>query len=129
MELSLSQLQALDLLLMAVHLGVIGINLLGWMFPMFRVIQRWVLGLTTLSWLGLGPWFGWGYCFLTDWHWDIKRALGEGQLPPSYIQYILRNRLGFSFSDFWVDVATGTVFGLLVIITVTQVVMERRRGS
>ena len=120
-------LQALDVLLMVVHLGVIGINVLGWIFPATRWLQRWVLGLTTLSWLGLGWWFGWGYCFLTDWHWDVKRALGESPLPPSYIQYILRNRLGFQWPDLWVDAATGAVFVTLVLITGIQVVREHRR--
>jgi hypothetical protein len=114
MALTQWQLQALDVLLMVVHLGVIGINVLGWIFPATRWLQRWVLGLTSL-------------CFLTDWHWDVKRALGESPLPPSYIQYILRNRLGFQWPDLWVDAATGAVFVTLVLITGIQVVREHRR--
>jgi hypothetical protein len=123
------QLRALDLGLMSLHLLVIAINVFGWILPSTRRLQRWVLSLTSLSWLGLGAWMGWGYCFLTDWHWDIKRALGEGPLPASYIQYILRHHLGLHVPDRWVDAATAAVFGLLVLITLLQLWQERRSPS
>jgi hypothetical protein len=118
----------LDHGLMAFHLLIIGINVFGWIAPRTRVLQRWVLLLTTLSWVGLGAFYGLGYCFLTDWHWTVKRELGERALPPSYIQYILHNKLGFNFSDFWVDVGTGTVFVLLLLITVGQMLYSRKKS-
>jgi hypothetical protein len=114
---------------MALHLLVIAINVFGWIMPRTRPLQRWVLLLTTLSWLGLGAVYGLGYCFLTDWHWTVKRQLGELALPPSYIQYILHHKLGFNFSDFWVDVGTGTVFVLLLLITVGQMLYSRRKNA
>lgn len=119
----------LDAVLMLVHLLVIAINVFGWIWPRTRPLQRWVLSLTSLSWLGLGAYFGWGYCFLTDWHWQIKRSLGEGPLPASYIQYILRNILGWQLPDLWVDVGTGLVFALLLAITLTQMLREHRPRS
>jgi hypothetical protein len=119
----------LDYGLMAFHLVVIGINVFGWIAPRTRPLQRWVLFLTTLSWIGLGAFYGLGYCFLTDWHWSVKRQLGEYALPPSYIQYILHNKLGFNFPDFWVDVGTGTVFVLLLLITVGQMLYSRRKSA
>ena len=33
--------------------------------------------------VGLGAVYGWGYCPCTDWHWDVKRRLGETGLPRS----------------------------------------------
>jgi len=36
-----------------------------------------LLLLTGLSWFGLGIFYGWGYCPLTDWHWKVLRELGE----------------------------------------------------
>jgi hypothetical protein len=119
----------LDHGLMALHLLVIAINVFGWIMPRTRALQRWVLLLTTLSWLGLGAVYGLGYCFLTDWHWTVKRQLGEHVLPPSYIQYILHNKLGFNFSDFSVDVGTGSVFVLLLLITVGQMLYSRRKSA
>jgi hypothetical protein len=112
--------------LMFAHLVVIGINVFGWIWPRTRLLQRWTLLLTTLSWIGLGAFYGLGYCFLTDWHWSVKRQLGERALPPSYIQYILHNKLGFNVPDFWVDVGTGTVFVLVLLITVGQMIHDRR---
>ncbi len=119
----------LDHGLMFFHNLVIGINVFGWIAPRTRPLQRWVLLFTTLSWLGLGAFYGWGYCFLTDWHWSVKRQLGEQGLPPSYIQYILQNKLGFHFPDFWVDVGTGTVFVLLLLITVGQMLYSRKKRA
>ncbi|WP_141733027.1 DUF2784 family protein [Oligoflexus tunisiensis] len=110
----------LDHLLMLVHLLVIGINVFGWMWARTRRLHRWTLLLTTLSWLGLGAFYGWGYCFLTDLHWSVKRELGERVLPHSFIQYVLHNKLGFNFPDAWVNNAAALVFLLLVLITAGQ---------
>ena len=43
------------------------------------------LGLTTFSWLVPGIWYGFGYCFLTDRHWEIKEKFGQTGLPASFI--------------------------------------------
>jgi hypothetical protein len=117
----------LDHGLMLMHLLVIGINVLGWMWARTRRLHRWTLLLTALSWLGLGAFYGWGYCFLTDWHWTVKRQLGERVLPHSFIQYILHNKLGFNFPDAWVDNATALVFLLLVLVTGSQMLWNAYR--
>lgn len=122
-------LEALDYALMGFHLLIIGINLFGWIWPRTRRLQRGLLFLTSLSWIGLGAFYGLGYCFLTDWHWSIKRQLGELALPPSFIQYVLHNQLGFNFPDLWVDVGTAVVFGLLLLITGGQMLYGKRPKS
>jgi hypothetical protein len=79
----------LDWLLSVVHTLVVLGNLLLWI-P--RRTLRLHLGLvlcTTASWLGLGAFYGVGYCFLTDWHWRIKHALGQHGMPGSFIEYAL----------------------------------------
>jgi uncharacterized protein DUF2784 len=79
----------LDWLLSLFHTLVVLGNLLLWI-P--RRTLRLHLGLvlaTTASWLGLGAFYGVGYCFLTDWHWRIKRALGQHDMPGSFIEYAL----------------------------------------
>lgn len=51
-----------------------------------------VLILLTLgSWFILGIWFGAGYCPISDWHWKIKAALGEGKPNGTYIHQLLQN--------------------------------------
>lgn len=122
-------LEVLDYALMCFHLLIIGINVFGWIWPRTRRLQRGVLFLTILSWIGLGAFYGLGYCFLTDWHWSIKRQLGERALPPSYIQYVLHNQLGFNLPDLWVDVGTAAVFVLLLLITVGQMLSSKRKSS
>lgn len=129
MEPSRVLLLALDSLLFTFHLLVIGVNVFGWIPQRTRAWQRYTLLLTTLSWLGLGYFYGLGYCFLTDWHWDIKRQLGEQNVPSSFIQYILRQKLGWQVPDLTVDLATGSVFALLLIITVGQILQDYRRKS
>jgi hypothetical protein len=122
-------LKALDHALMCFHLLIIGINVFGWIWPRTRRLQRALLFLTILSWIGLGAFYGLGYCFLTDWHWSIKRQLGELALPPSFIQYVLHNQLGFNLPALWVDVGTAAVFVLLLLITVGQMLSSKRKSS
>jgi hypothetical protein len=74
--------------------------------------------ITIFSWLILGLKFGIGYCFLTDWHWDIKRQLGETELPASFVKYFLDKYTSFDISAGVVDLATGLSFGMVVLISV-----------
>jgi hypothetical protein len=67
------------------------------------------------SWVILGIWFGWGYCPLTDWHWEVLRKMGENMLPNSYIAYILERLFGMEFKAETVDAFT-LVFALLALI-------------
>ncbi len=67
-----------------------------------------------ISWFVLGIWKGWGYCILTDWEWDIKRELGETQLPSSFTAYLANNIFGLGWSRALVD--SLTLAGLIVAI-------------
>jgi hypothetical protein len=73
--------------------------------------------LTLGSWLLLGIWFGFGYCFLTDLHWDVKRRLGETDLPNSFIQYLF-DRLGIAISSSITDALTLAAFCFALICMV-----------
>ena len=61
-----------------------------------------------------------GYCPLTDWHWDVKRALGETNIPSSFIEYMVEKILGLNFPSLMIDVATvtGLVFGVVMSVVV-----------
>lgn len=82
-------LTAADWALHALHLGIIALNLFGWMWARTRRASLACLLITAASWFGLGYFYGLGYCVITDWQWQIKHALGEVALPASYILYLL----------------------------------------
>jgi hypothetical protein len=77
-------LRILDGFFFVFHTALIVFNLLGWVPRRTRRLNLLLLTLTGLSWFGLGIWYGWGYCPLTDWHWDVRRALGYRDGVASY---------------------------------------------
>ena len=110
----------MDLLMLGLHLLVILVNVFGWLFSATRKIQFLLIHITAFSWLVLGFFWGWGYCFLTDWHWEIKRARGEPVAFTDFFSYYL-NQLGFSISDQnWVPTVVGTIFFLVFLISHLQ---------
>ena len=77
------------------HTVLILFNLFGWLFPKTCRLNLVSLLLTFGSWVLLGFWKGWGYCFLTDWHYAILRQLGEKDLPSSYIAFLVEKITGW----------------------------------
>ena len=80
---------SLDLLFVVFHFFLIVFSLVGWIWRATRRTHLVVLTLILASWFGLGLWYGIGYCPCTDWHWQVKRQLGEDALPISYVKYYL----------------------------------------
>ena len=71
------------------------------------------IGLILIAWLGIGWYKGViGYCPLTDWHWDIKRDLGERNISSSFIEYTLVKITGLDLNRKLVDI--GTAVGLIL---------------
>lgn len=66
--------------------------------------------LTAFSWFVLGIWFGWGYCFCTDWHWHVRKQLGYHDKTNSYIQFLAQELTGAKFSSSLADTVTAVVF-------------------
>jgi hypothetical protein len=105
----------LDVLFHVIHLSFIVINLTFWMsFRTLRIAQITLL-LTLISWFGFGIFYGFGYCFLTDWHWQVKESLGEKNLPLSYVKYILDKVTGSDLNADMID--KGTMAALLIAVT------------
>lgn len=102
---------ALDIFFVVFHGSLVLFNLTGWIWEKTRRIHLVTIGLTVLSWFGLGIFYGWGYCPCTDWHWDVKRRLGETGLPNSYIKYYLDALTGLSWDPALVN-TTVLIIGL-----------------
>lgn len=111
-------LQLLDILLTIVHLLIIGFNLLGWIWPTTRKAHLTCVTLTACSWFVLGIWYGWGYCPITDWQWDVKEQLGETGLPSSFIKYYADKISGKTIDAGLIDMLTGILFGVAALISV-----------
>lgn len=105
-------LQFLDVILTLAHVVLIAFNMLGWIWYKTRRLHLIFIILTALSWFGLGIWYGYGYCPLTDWHWQVKRELGETNLPSSFIKYAVDQVTGRDINTTWIDAVTGVGFGL-----------------
>ena len=117
----------LDVLFVAVHTLLVGFNLLGWVWTRTRRLHLIAISATLLSWFGLGVVYGWGYCPLTDWHWQVKRALGETYLPASCMKYYLDRITGVAWSSAVVDaLVIGGALGALVVSVVLNVRDIRR---
>jgi hypothetical protein len=102
----------LDYFFIVFHCSLVLFNLTSWAWRRTRRIHLITIGLTILSWFGLGIFYGWGYCPSTDWHWEIKRKLGETNLPNSYIKYYVDKLTSISWDPLVVDAAV-LILGLL----------------
>ena len=74
--------------------------------------------LTIGSWFILGFWFGFGYCPITDWQWDVKERLGEQNLPPNFVEYFAEKVSGRDYSSSLIDTIIGVSFGVAVLFAV-----------
>jgi Protein of Unknown function (DUF2784) len=96
----------LDIFFTITHILLTLFNLTGWIWKRTRKLHLITMALTLVSWFVFGFWYGWGYCFLTDWHWDVKEKLGERNLPSSFIKYYADKLSGKDFDPSFVDNVT-----------------------
>lgn len=90
----------------------------AWIWKKTRKTGLILLSLTSFSWFVLGFFYGLGYCFLTDWHWQVRWALGERDFPRSYIKFFVDEITGLNWDSAFVDVTVAVCFGLAVICSV-----------
>jgi Protein of Unknown function (DUF2784) len=93
-------------------------NIVGWIFPKTRKLHLITMLLTAGSWFVLGIWFGWGYCLCTDWHWQVREAMGIHDRSDSYIHFLLLKITGKDFSTEFVTKATLIFFLLFFLLSV-----------
>ncbi len=105
-------LQIMDICFTLLHLVIIVFNLTGWIWVKTRKIHFYCILLTASSWFVLGIWYGWGYCPITDWQWQIKAKLGEVNLPNSFIKYFADRVTGEAINARLIDILTVVCFFL-----------------
>ena len=103
-----------DVIFFILHIIIILFNLLGWLWKKTLRLHLIIILLTAISWFVLGIWYGLGYCFLTDWHWQIKAKLGETNLPNSFINYFFTS-IHLPISTSLADAMALTGFGVALI--------------
>ncbi len=120
-------LNALDHLFFLFHTTLTIFNLIGWLLPRTRFLHLISVALTACSWFVFGIWYGWGYCILTDWHWDIRRQLGQKIETNSYIDYLIRKITGWQLNPDLIDQVVMVLFILIIFLTIFKNALFYRR--
>lgn len=102
----------LDIFFTAFHSLLVLFILFGWIWKKTRRLNLICILLTAASWLGLGIFYGLGYCPLTDWHFNILRRLGYSDLPNSYLSFLFTRLTGMQIDQHLVD--SVTLWGLVI---------------
>lgn len=98
--------KSLDIFFLIFHTSIIIFNLFGWIWKKTRKANLILLLLTGFSWVGLGLFYGPGYCPFTDWHFRVLENMGVNDLPNSYVKYLVDRITGLSFDAGTVDAVT-----------------------
>lgn len=111
-------LRLIDIFFLLFHSFLILFNLFGWIWKKTRKINLFTLLITLASWIGLGFFYGWGYCFLTDWHWRVLEKMGQTNLPNSYISYLVDRLVGIDLSGISANYLTTMLFILAFLTSI-----------
>ncbi len=121
--------QFLNIFFFAFHTFFTVFNIIGWAFPKTRRLHLITMSLTLFSWLILGFWYGWGYCFCTDWHFAVREKLGFIDHSTSYIHFLILEITGLNLDPVLVDYTTLLVFiiSLFMSVWVNRKIVFRSR--
>jgi len=108
----------LDIFFTWFHALLIIFNLFGWIIRPLRKLNLITLLLTGGSWFILGIFYGIGYCPITDWHWQVLENLGVQNLPPSYVQYLIKKITGINLSANFAETMTVILYFVALAISV-----------
>ena len=108
------------------HTLWIAFNCLGWISRRTRPWHLATVALTAASWIGLGAWYGWGYCPCTDWHWQVRARLGYDD-PPSYIQLLIRELTDVDLAPRTANTVAAVTLGVVGVLTVALNIRDWRR--
>jgi len=126
-SISENALRLLNIFFHLIHLSLIFFFLFGWLFEKMQ-LPHFILSLLILfSWFGLGAFFGFGYCLVTDIQWKIKRRLKQEPPTEFYMKYIIDKVTGLDTNPTFINgMTTYIFFGILIISTI--LLLFRRLG-
>ena len=104
-------------------------NVVGWIFPKTRKLHLITMSLTAFSWFILGIWYGWGYCFCTDWHWDVREKLGYHDRSNSYIHFLILKLTGADLNENLVENITLILFIISFALSIWLNIKDHLRKS
>ena len=104
-------------------------NMVGWIFPKTRKLHLITILLTACSWFILGIWYGWGYCFCTDWHWIVRQKLGFSDHSHSYIHLLILKLTGADIIPQLVDNATFIIFLVSFALSAWLNIRDYKKGK
>lgn len=99
------------------HSVLILFNMFAWIFKKTRVYHFYLILITWFSWIVLGYFYGFAYCFLTDWHWSIREKLGYKDISYSYMHFLLLELTGINFNARIVDIIVHKGFLIISLIS------------
>jgi len=102
-------------------------NMTGWAFRRTRRVHLATMLLTAFSWFVLGIFYGWGYCFCTDWHWQVREAMGNPIESYSYIHFLILEISGKYMDPDLVNITVLAVFIFAFIMTIFMNVRDFRK--
>ncbi|MBI2729947.1 MAG: DUF2784 family protein [Sphingobacteriales bacterium] len=102
-------------------------NMVGWIFPKTRKLNLFTLLITAFSWFVVGLWKGIGFCYCTQWHWQVRERLGLHDQTRSYIHFLFVKLTGLNLNVSLVETATVAVFAMSFILSVWLNIRDWRR--
>ncbi len=123
---STAALQFLNIFFLIFHTLLIVFNCLGWAWKKTRKWNLITLAVTAFSWLVMGLWKGVGYCICTDWHWQIRKALGQTTNESSYLDYLVKALSGWAPPSDLTRTVAGWVFATSIVLSLALNVRDKR---
>lgn len=118
----------LDKFFLYFHLLFSLFNLFGWIHPKTRKWNLITLLITAFFWFVAGFRYGFGYCPLTDWHWQVRERLGHTDMPYSYVKFMVDYFTGWDVDATTVDIVTMILFLLSLVLSVALNIRDHRRS-
>ncbi|MDH3349261.1 MAG: DUF2784 family protein [Desulfobulbaceae bacterium] len=109
-------LKLLNIFFHIIHLSIIFFFLFGWLVEKTRFLHFILSILILLSWYGLGAFFGFGYCIVTDIQWKIKRRLKQEPATEFYVKYMIDKVTGLDTNQNFINgMTTYIYYGIMLI--------------
>lgn len=117
-----------NILFFVFHTVLILFNVLGWIWERTRKWNLLTLGLTLFSWCVMGIWKGAGYCICTDWHWQIRRAMGIRDNADSYLVLLVQKLSGWNPPIALVNTVALVVFVISLVASISVNAWDWRKA-